>query len=65
MPVVFKAAVKVFEARETVEEMLGEFNPSDPNLPFYLAFARAWDKATTVGQEDLSPLVDSCGSLFE
>ena len=54
MPVVFKAAVKVFEARETVEEMLGEFNPSDPNLPFYLAFAHPWDKATTVAKKFIS-----------
>jgi len=53
-----------WEAREAVQEMLGGSNPNDPNLPFYTAFAKAWAKATTIGQEDLFPLAESCDSLF-
>ena len=53
-----------FEAKEAVEEMLGSGSHPHPNVPFYNAFAEAWRKATTVGQEDLSPLAESCDSLF-
>lgn len=33
---------------------------SNNNGPFYVAFARAWRKATTVGQDNLRPLQTSC-----
>ncbi|KAL9188044.1 hypothetical protein ACHAXT_006422 [Thalassiosira profunda] len=49
-----------YEAREAVIEMLGGSYPNDNNAPFYDKFRTAWRKATTVGQEDLSPLLDSC-----
>ncbi|KAL7553876.1 hypothetical protein ACHAWF_017211, partial [Thalassiosira exigua] len=48
-----------FEAREAVHEFLGPF-PNDDNTAFYDAFKVAWRKATTVGQPNLSPLVESC-----
>jgi hypothetical protein len=49
-----------WEAREAVGEMLGGSYPNTNNGPFYSAFANAWSKATTVGQSNLSLLVDSC-----
>lgn len=56
-----------WEAREAVQEMLmlDDTNTQDRNLSFYMAFAEAWGKATTVGQDSLSPLVDSCDALFK
>jgi len=51
------------EARDAVEEMLGGEFPNDNNVPFYNAFEEAWRKATTVGQENLSPLAESCEPL--
>ena len=52
-------------SREAVEEMLGRDAHPHPNAPFYNAFTEAWRKATTVGQDNLSPLVESCDSLFK
>ncbi len=33
---------------------------SKNNAPFYINFAKAWKKATTLGQRNLSPLKNSC-----
>lgn len=52
------------ESLEAVEEMLGMSNPHDVNMPFYESFAEAWRKATTVGKDNLSPLVQRCDSIF-
>jgi len=52
-----------WEAREAVGEMLGGSYPNTNNEPFYNAFTEAWRKATTVGQSNLSSLVESCASL--
>ena len=49
-----------FEARESVQEMLGGSFPNDNNEPFYEAFREGWRKATTVGQTDLLPLAETC-----
>ncbi|KAL7529151.1 hypothetical protein ACHAXR_004105 [Thalassiosira sp. AJA248-18] len=51
-------------ATDAVREMLGgtisQGGASKNNAPFYIAFAKAWRKATTVGQNKLSPLQDTC-----
>jgi hypothetical protein len=52
-----------WEAREAVGSMLGGSYPNSNNEPFYSAFATAWRKATTVGQSNLSPLVESCEAI--
>eukprot|EP00581_Thalassiosira_minuscula_P017134 CAMPEP_0183721494 /NCGR_PEP_ID=MMETSP0737-20130205/13753_1 /TAXON_ID=385413 /ORGANISM="Thalassiosira miniscula, Strain CCMP1093" /LENGTH=461 /DNA_ID=CAMNT_0025951507 /DNA_START=66 /DNA_END=1451 /DNA_ORIENTATION=- len=44
------------QATDAVREMLGGSVSSNNQKPFYNAFARAWRKATTVGQDDLKPL---------
>lgn len=48
------------EATEAVRDMLGGAISSRNNGPFYDAFAKAWRKATTVGQNNLSPLKETC-----
>lgn len=48
------------QATSAAREMLGGSVQSNNNTPFYVAFARAWRKATTVGQDDLKPLRDRC-----
>jgi len=53
-----------FEAMEAAEEMLGGSHPHNTNIPFYNAFEEAWRKATTVGQDNLSPLGHGCDSFF-
>mgnify|MGYP003326411059 CR=1 FL=1 len=53
-----------FEARRAVGTMLGGGFPNTNNEPFYAAFTEAWRKATTVGQTNLSPLVESCEELL-
>ena len=53
-----------WEAREAVQMMLGGSHDNE-NMPFYTAFARAWLKATTIGQDGLSPLAESCDFLLE
>jgi hypothetical protein len=52
-----------WEARRAVGEMLGGSYPNANNAPFYRAFSEAWRKATTVGQTNLSPLVESCEAI--
>lgn len=51
-----------WESVEAVGEMLGGAYPNTNNQPFYNAFTEAWRKATTVGQTNLSPLLESCES---
>jgi len=48
------------QATEAVRDMLGGSISSNNNGPFYIAFARAWRKATTVGQDNLRPLQMTC-----
>eukprot|EP00580_Thalassiosira_gravida_P007736 CAMPEP_0201646866 /NCGR_PEP_ID=MMETSP0493-20130528/34738_1 /ASSEMBLY_ACC=CAM_ASM_000838 /TAXON_ID=420259 /ORGANISM="Thalassiosira gravida, Strain GMp14c1" /LENGTH=387 /DNA_ID=CAMNT_0048122125 /DNA_START=1 /DNA_END=1160 /DNA_ORIENTATION=- len=48
------------EARTVVGQMLGGAYPNDNNEPFYNAFTDAWRKATTVGNDNLSPLGENC-----
>ena len=49
------------EAVDAVNEYLGGEYPNDNNEPFYSGFKEAWGKATTLGWEDLKPLVlESC-----
>ena len=45
---------------DAVQEMLGGSFPNNNQQPFYDAFAEAWEKATTVGQSNLSQLDVSC-----
>lgn len=45
------------EATDAVNEFLGGDYPNDNNEPFYSAFKEAWGKATTLGLDDLKPLV--------
>ena len=52
-----------WQARDAVGEMLGGTYPNTNNVPFYDAFREAWRKATTVGQNDLLPLSDSCEQI--
>lgn len=49
-------------ARDAVQEFSGGRNndDDDDNASFYAAFAEAWQKATTVGQRNLSPLTKTC-----
>lgn len=49
-----------WEATAAVGEMLGGDYPNTNNQPFYDAFSEAWRKATTVGQDNLSTLAESC-----
>jgi hypothetical protein len=49
-----------YEAFEAFEEYLGGAFPNENQEPFYNAFREAWRKATKVGQQNLSPLADSC-----
>jgi len=49
-----------FEARSSVQEMLGGAFPNDNNEPFYEAFREGWRKATTVGRTNLLPLAETC-----
>ncbi|KAL7535299.1 hypothetical protein ACHAXR_007067 [Thalassiosira sp. AJA248-18] len=51
-----------WEAAEAVGEMLGGPYPNNNNVPFYNAYMEAWRKATTVGQANLSPLLENCES---
>ncbi|KAL7458340.1 hypothetical protein ACHAWC_009881 [Mediolabrus comicus] len=48
------------EAFLAFEENLGGVFPNNNNDPFYSSFREAWRKAINVGQQNLSPLVDSC-----
>jgi hypothetical protein len=48
-----------YETLETVEEMLSGDDPDD-NAAFYDAYAESWNKATTLGQSDLFPLMKNC-----
>ncbi|KAL7535842.1 hypothetical protein ACHAXR_009140 [Thalassiosira sp. AJA248-18] len=48
------------EMADAVQEMLGGSYPNTNNQPFYDAFAEAWEKATTLGQTNLSTLDESC-----
>lgn len=57
---VLSSAHTRYEARETVGEMLGGAYPNDNNVPFYNAFLESWNKATTVGQSNLSFLKQTC-----
>lgn len=50
-------------ASDVVHDMLGGSISSKNNDPFYTAFSRAWEKATTVGQKNLSPLEENCESI--
>ena len=52
-----------YEAREAVGEMLGGSYPNTNNVPFYSAFFEGWTKATSVGQTNLSPLVENCEAI--
>lgn len=47
-----------YEALEAVEEMLGD--DKKMNDPFYDAFVESWNKATTLGLSNLSPLKQNC-----
>jgi len=47
-------------ATDAVSAMLGGSISSNNNAPFYIAFAKAWRKATTAGQNNLSRLAESC-----
>ena len=57
---VLSSARSMYEARETVGEMLGGSYPNTNNAPFYSAFTDSWSKATTVGQTNLSSLKQTC-----
>ena len=48
------------EAFLAFEENLGGGYPNNNNDPFYSSFREAWRKAINVGQQNLSPLADSC-----
>jgi len=48
------------EFSNTVRDMLGGNLYNNDNSDFYDAFARSWEKATTVGQSNLNHLVDEC-----
>lgn len=48
-----------YETLETVEEMLSGVEPY-ANAPFYKAFEESWNKATVLGQSNLSPLKRFC-----
>mmetsp|Transcript_36895 Transcript_36895/g.88990 ORF Transcript_36895/g.88990 Transcript_36895/m.88990 type:complete len:103 (+) Transcript_36895:51-359(+) len=50
------------EATDAVWEMMGGSVSSNNNALFYIAFAKAWRKATTVGipRNVLRPLKDRC-----
>lgn len=48
------------EAVESVVEFLGGGFPNENNDPFYQAFARAWYKATTNGQNNLKAIHSKC-----
>ncbi|KAL7432080.1 hypothetical protein ACHAXH_003840 [Discostella pseudostelligera] len=53
---VLSASHSRYEARQTVGEMLGGSFPNSNNVPFYSAFTESWNKATTLGQSNLSLL---------
>lgn len=47
------------EAAEAVIGFIGDTMEDEDNMPFYAAFAEAWETATTLGWDDLSSL-DIC-----
>lgn len=51
------------DATDAVREMLGGSLISKNNAPFYINFAKAWKKATTLGQNNLSPLKNRCEEI--
>lgn len=57
---VLSASHSRYEARQTVGEMLGGSFPNSNNVPFYSAFTESWNKATTLGQSNLSLLKSTC-----
>ena len=48
------------DPRRAASEAVEQFSGGEDSARFYVAFAEAWGKATTAGQRNLLPLVETC-----